>query len=94
MNDAAFDMAGTGTCSMPDGGIALDVDITLTEALSEQAGRDLYRYASGPADRAAGDHRRHVVRSDRIDRCQRGRDAGAEKPAGGQTRSILKRIIR
>jgi uncharacterized protein involved in outer membrane biogenesis len=45
MKAADFDLTGSGTISIPSGQIALDVDLTLTEALSEQAGRDLYRYA-------------------------------------------------
>jgi hypothetical protein len=40
-----FDLAGSGALSLASGRIALDVDVTLTEALSQQAGRDLYRYA-------------------------------------------------
>jgi hypothetical protein len=40
-----FDIAGNGTLSLVNWRIALDVDVTLTEALSQQAGRDLYRYA-------------------------------------------------
>jgi uncharacterized protein involved in outer membrane biogenesis len=40
-----FDIAGDGTLALGNWGIALDVDVTLTEALSQQAGRDLYRYA-------------------------------------------------
>ncbi len=40
-----FDIAGNGTLSLASWGISLDVDVTLTEALTQQAGRDLYRYA-------------------------------------------------
>jgi uncharacterized protein involved in outer membrane biogenesis len=40
-----FDIAGTGTLSLTDWRVALDVDVTLAEELSQQAGRDLYRYA-------------------------------------------------
>jgi uncharacterized protein involved in outer membrane biogenesis len=40
-----FDITGNGTLSLVNWRIALDVDVTLTEALSQQAGRDLYRYA-------------------------------------------------
>jgi uncharacterized protein involved in outer membrane biogenesis len=45
MNAADFDLAGTGTLALPANRIALEVELTLSEALSKQAGRDLYRYA-------------------------------------------------
>jgi hypothetical protein len=40
-----FDLAGDGTLAPTDWAIALAANVTLTEALSQQAGRDLYRYA-------------------------------------------------
>jgi uncharacterized protein involved in outer membrane biogenesis len=45
MKAADFDLTGTGVMALSSGRIALDVDLSLTEALSQQAGRDLYRYA-------------------------------------------------
>jgi uncharacterized protein involved in outer membrane biogenesis len=45
MNAADFDLTGSGTLTTSSGRLALDTDVILTEALSQQAGRDLYRYA-------------------------------------------------
>ena len=45
MKAADFDMTGNGTLTLASGRIALDAEVTLSEALSQQAGRDLYRYA-------------------------------------------------
>jgi AsmA-like C-terminal region len=45
MKAADFDLAGSGALTLPTSRIALDADVTLSEALSQQAGRDLYRYA-------------------------------------------------
>jgi hypothetical protein len=45
MNAADFDVAGSGVMSLVTSRVALEVELTLTEALSAQAGRDLYRYA-------------------------------------------------
>jgi hypothetical protein len=45
MKAADFDLAGGGALTLSTSRIALDVDVTLSEALSRQAGRDLYRYA-------------------------------------------------
>ena len=45
MNTPDFDVAGSGGLALASGRIALDVDVILSEALSQQAGRDLYRYA-------------------------------------------------
>jgi uncharacterized protein involved in outer membrane biogenesis len=45
MKAADFDLTGSGTLSVSSGRITLDVDLALSEALSRQAGRDLYRYA-------------------------------------------------
>jgi uncharacterized protein involved in outer membrane biogenesis len=42
---ADLDVEGTGTLSARDWGVALDVTVTLSETLSQQAGRDLYRFA-------------------------------------------------
>jgi uncharacterized protein involved in outer membrane biogenesis len=42
---ADFDVEGHGALSPRDWRMALDATVTLTEALSQQAGRDLYRYA-------------------------------------------------
>ena len=40
-----FDVTGDGSYAPASGRIALAVDVTLSEALSQNAGRDLYRYA-------------------------------------------------
>jgi uncharacterized protein involved in outer membrane biogenesis len=40
-----FDLAGDGSYVPASGQVALAVDVTLSEALSQNAGRDLYRYA-------------------------------------------------
>jgi AsmA-like protein len=40
-----FEITGNGALSLLSWRMALDVDVTLSEALSQQAGRDLYRYA-------------------------------------------------
>ncbi|MGE3843658.1 MAG: AsmA family protein [Vicinamibacterales bacterium] len=40
-----FTATGNGTFGLLDSSIALNVQLTLTEALSQAAGRDLYRYA-------------------------------------------------
>jgi hypothetical protein len=45
MRAADFDLAGDGTLAPRDWSIALAANVTLTEELSRQAGRDLYRYA-------------------------------------------------
>jgi uncharacterized protein involved in outer membrane biogenesis len=45
MNTSDFDLTGAGMLLLPSGRIALDADVILSEALSRQAGRDLYRYA-------------------------------------------------
>jgi hypothetical protein len=45
LNAADLDVTGSGTYHLADGRLALSVDVILSEALSQQAGRDLYRYA-------------------------------------------------
>ena len=45
MSTADFDLTGNGTLGLPSGRLALAVDVILSEALSREAGRDLYRYA-------------------------------------------------
>ena len=45
MSAADFDLTGNGTLGLSSGRLALAVDVMLSEALSRQAGRDLYRYA-------------------------------------------------
>lgn len=45
MNAADFDVTGSGTYLLSSGLLSLAVDVILSEALSLQAGRDLYRYA-------------------------------------------------
>jgi uncharacterized protein involved in outer membrane biogenesis len=45
MNTPDFDVTGSGELALSSGRLALDVDVILSEALSQQAGRDLYRYA-------------------------------------------------
>ena len=45
MQTTDFDLTGSGALSLSNSRIALDVNLVLTEALSQQAGRDLYRYA-------------------------------------------------
>jgi uncharacterized protein involved in outer membrane biogenesis len=45
LNTADLDVTGSGTYDLPTGRLALSVDVILSEALSQQAGRDLYRYA-------------------------------------------------
>jgi uncharacterized protein involved in outer membrane biogenesis len=40
-----LDIEGAGTLGVADGALDLGVDVTLSEELSGQAGRDLYRYA-------------------------------------------------
>lgn len=42
---ADFGVRGAGTLRLRDSAIALQASLTLSEALSQQAGRDLYRYA-------------------------------------------------
>jgi uncharacterized protein involved in outer membrane biogenesis len=45
MNTPDFDLTGSGELALSSGRLALDVDVILSEELSQQAGRDLYRYA-------------------------------------------------
>ena len=45
VNAADADMAGEGTLNLDTDALAGRVDVTLSEALSAQAGTDLYRYA-------------------------------------------------
>jgi hypothetical protein len=45
MNAADFDLTGSGTLGLSTSRLSLAVDVILSEALSRQAGRDLYRYA-------------------------------------------------
>jgi uncharacterized protein involved in outer membrane biogenesis len=45
MKTEDFDLTGSGVLTISTGRVALRADVTLTEALSQQAGRDLYRYA-------------------------------------------------
>jgi uncharacterized protein involved in outer membrane biogenesis len=45
LNTADLDVTGAGTYDLSTGRLALSVDVILSEALSQQAGRDLYRYA-------------------------------------------------
>ena len=45
MSAADFDVTGSGTLGLSSGRLSLAVDAILSEALSQQAGRDLYRYA-------------------------------------------------
>jgi hypothetical protein len=45
MTAADFDLAGAGTYRPASGRLSLAADVTLSESLSAQAGRDLYRYA-------------------------------------------------
>jgi uncharacterized protein involved in outer membrane biogenesis len=45
MNAADFDLKGSGTLGISSSRLSLAVDVILSEALSRQAGRDLYRYA-------------------------------------------------
>lgn len=45
MSAADFDLTGSGTLGLSSGRLALALDVILSEALSQQAGRDLYRYA-------------------------------------------------
>ena len=45
MSAADFDLTGNGTLGLSSGRLALAVDVILSETLSQQAGRDLYRYA-------------------------------------------------
>ena len=45
MSAEDFDLTGSGTLGLSSGRLSLAVDVILSEALSRQAGRDLYRYA-------------------------------------------------
>jgi hypothetical protein len=45
MSAEDFDLTGSGTLGLSSGRLSLGVEVILSETLSRQAGRDLYRYA-------------------------------------------------
>ena len=89
-----MDGAGTGTMNLDTRALNGRMNVTLSEALSRQAGTDLRRlHARGQPDRAAGGAGRHAERAERDHR--RGRGAlqrGLRNEAERQLKGILDRF--